>query len=139
MLFAELAQEATIQTAILGFLLLFLTIAQSWWQLKKAEWDKISSKKELDSAAQKAMNTAEAAAKTAEATNNKLDTVYEAVNGSGLMGAISQLDKKIEMTNEALITHAKEDSNWRSKIVQQLGALDTLIRGVKKPVHEERI
>ena len=147
MIFAADIQEMTIQAAVIGLLVVLTTILQSWWQMRKAEWDKAQVKKDLDiaaadvkthvaeaakqvkSSADVAADTALAAAKTADDTRKKLDTVYEAVNGNGLMGEVRKLGRKIDDSQKTLLDHIKEDSDWHTKLTQQFGSLESILRG----------
>lgn len=150
MIFAD-AQEMTIQAAVIGLLLVVTTILQSWWQMKKMEWERQKNEqalaatakdvkahvedatKQVKSSADVAAGTALAAAKTADATRKKLDTVYEAVNGNGLMGVVKRIDKKLDEQGKTLLDHIKDDSDWQKKLTEQFGSLETLLKGSPVP------
>jgi hypothetical protein len=131
MIFAD-TQETTYAAVILGFLVLLLTVLQTLWQDWRAKRNAAALKTEVVVAAKEVKKTAEAAADTAEASKKKLDTVYEAVNGNGLMGMVRRIDKKLDDQGKTLLDHIKEDSDWHSKLEKQYGSLEILIRGEQR-------
>jgi hypothetical protein len=132
MIFAD-AQETTYAAIILGFLTLTLTVLQTLWQDWRAKRNAAALKTEVVVAAKEVKKTAEEAAGTAEAGNKKLDRVYDAVNGNGLMGAMRRIDKKLDEQGKTLSDHIKDDAGFQAKISEQLGEIANIVKGSPIP------
>jgi DNA anti-recombination protein RmuC len=132
MIFAD-TQETTYAAVILGFLMLLLTVLQTLWSDWRAKRNAATIKSEVVVAAKEVKKTAEEAAGTAEAGNKKLDKVYDAVNGKGLMGVLSRVEKKVDEQGKALIDHIKDDAGFQGKLSEQFSSLETFIKGSPLP------
>jgi hypothetical protein len=132
MIFAD-TQETTYAAVILGFLMLLLTVLQTLWSDWRAKRNAAALKTEVVVAAKEVKKTAEAAADTAEASKKKLDTVYEAVNGNGLMGMVRRIDRKLDEQGKTMLDHIKDDSDWHAKLEKQYSGLEKLIKGSPLP------
>jgi hypothetical protein len=128
-----LAEAASYQEIKLGFLALLLLALQTWYQDWRAKRNAATIKSEVVVAAKEVKKTAEEAAGTAEAGNKKLDKVYDAVNGKGLMGVLSRVERKVDEQGKALIDHIKDDAIFQGKLSEQFSSLETFIKGSPLP------
>ncbi len=114
-IFAEAtAADLTLQTVVTAIVLGLITAVQTWIQRKRADKDKaeLAAKAEVVRVA-------------ASQTKTKVDSVYEALNGSGLMGQLKQV-----ITNQQ--NHETNDVEQFNALHGRMDTIETLVRGNKK-------